>query len=129
MIGFAGQLRVYAYGAPCDMRKSFNTLSGLVSEMGHDISAGEVFLFVAQNKKRAKILWHDGTGLCLLAKRIDVGSFASVWRRADANGHLELSMTELSLFIEGSKVVEQKSLRPAVFDRGSAGRISASSFQ
>ncbi len=129
MIGFAGQLHVYAYGAPCDMRKSFNTLTGLVVDMGHDISAGEVFLFVAKNKKRAKVLWHDGTGLCLLAKRIDIGSFASIWRRADANGQLELSMTELSLFLEGSKLVAQKSLRPAVFDRVLASQISASSFQ
>lgn len=128
MIGFAGHLQVYAYAAPCDMRKSFNTLTGLVLKMGHDISAGEVFLFVAKNKKRAKVLWHDGTGLCLLAKRIDVGNFAAVWRRADARGHLELSMAELSLFLEGSKIVEQKSLRPPVFDRAFAGHISASSF-
>ena len=129
MIGFAGNLQVYAYGAPCDMRKSFNTLTGVVLEMGHDISAGEVFLFVAKNKKRAKVLWHDGTGLCLLAKRIDVGRFAAVWRRADAHGQLELSMTELSLFLEGSKLLEQKSLRPAVFDKALASQISASSFQ
>ncbi len=128
MIGFAGQLHVYAYGAPCDMRKSFNTLTGLVVDMGHDISAGEVFLFVAKNKKRAKVLWHDGTGLCLLAKRIDVGNFASIWRRVDANGQLELSMTELSLFLEGSQVVAQKSLRPALFNRALAGQISSSSF-
>jgi len=129
MIGFAGRVQIYAYSAPCDMRKSFNTLSGLVLAMGHDISAGEVFLFVAKNKKRAKIIWHDGTGLCLLAKRIDVGRFASVWRRADANGHLELGMTELSLFLEGSTIMEHESLRPAVFDRGLAGHLSPSSFQ
>jgi len=128
MIGFAGQLQVYAYGAPCDMRKSFNTLTGLVLDMGHNISAGEVFLFVAKNKKRAKVLWHDGTGLCLLAKRIDVGHFAPIWRRVDANEPLELSMTELRLFLEGSQLVAQKSLRPAAFDGVPASQISASSF-
>ena len=129
MIGIGGPHQVYAYGAPCDMRRSFNTLSGLVSEMGHDISAGEVFLFVAKNKKRAKVLWHDGTGLCLLAKRIDVGSFAAVWRRAEPTGHLELSVTELSLFLEGSKLVAQKSLRPPRWRRDKAGAISACSFK
>jgi transposase len=108
MIGFAGQLRVYAYGAPCDMRKSFNTLTGLVLDMGHNISAGEVFLFVAKNKKRAKVLWHDGTGLCLLAKRIDVGHFAPIWRRVDANGPLELSIQLKSCFIPFNWIPSQQ---------------------
>ena len=73
MIAPSTRTRVFAYGAPCDMRKSFNTLSGLVSAMGHDVAAGDVFLFVAKNRKRAKVLWYDATGLVLLAKRLDVG--------------------------------------------------------
>ncbi len=67
MIGPRGRVRVFGYPKPCDMRKSFNTLTGLVLGMGRDVTAGDVFAFVSRNRKRAKVLWHEGTGLCLLA--------------------------------------------------------------
>jgi transposase len=108
------------------MRKSFNTLSGLVSAMGHDVTAGDVYLFVSKNRKRAKALWYDATGLVLLAKRLDVGTFAAIW---DADtGEIELTMTELSLFLEGSKVVGKMQLSPPPIDITRASRVSRSDF-
>ena len=62
---------MFGYPGPCDMRKSFNTLAGLVLEMGHELADGDVFAFVSRNRKRAKVLWYDGTGLCLLANYLD----------------------------------------------------------
>jgi len=106
MIGATSHFRVYAYAAPCDMRKSFNTLSGLVMAMGHAVISGDLFLFVSKNRKRAKVLYHDGTGLCLLAKRIDRNTFAPIWRRS------ELSACELDLFLQGSHVVAKTCLVP-----------------
>jgi hypothetical protein len=50
--GTTRKLTVYAYGQPCDMRKSFDTLSALVKEgMGGEVLSGEVFLFVGRGRK------------------------------------------------------------------------------
>lgn len=127
MIGSSTRTRVFAYGAPCDMRKSFNTLSGLVSAMDHDVSAGDVFLFVAKNRKRAKVLWYDATGLVLLAKRLDVGRFTAIWE-ADS-GEIELTMNELQLLLEGCKVVGRMQLSPPPIDVTRASRVSRSDFR
>lgn len=96
------RLAVFAYDGPCDMRKSFNTLGRLVEDMGHDVTDGSMYLFVSRNQRRAKVLWHDGTGLCLMAKRLDAGRFAAVWRRPDRR----LNEAELRLFLDGARVVE-----------------------
>jgi transposase len=119
-----GQPRVFAFDGPCDMRKSFNTLSGLVSSMGHHIQHGDVFLFVARNRRRAKVLWHDGTGLCLLAKRIDQGIFSAIWEQ-DAP---TLTLSELSLFLEGCEEVGRIPLSPPPIDFETAGRLSPQGF-
>lgn len=133
MIGHARQIAVYAYDEPCDMRKSFDTLSALVTQkMTRDLFTGHLFLFVSKNRKRAKVLYFDGTGLCLLAKRLEKGRFAAVWERAQAGAN-KLTMSELSLFIEGSLLVANSDLSPplltlkdlAVFPRDKRGAQSA----
>jgi len=128
MIGPHGRVRVFGYPKPCDMRKSFNTLAGLVLAMGHDVSAGDVFAFVSRNRKRAKVLWYDGTGLCLLSKRIDVGRFVCLWGR-DGDAEIELTMNELSLLLEGCSVVGRMELSPPPNDLSKARRVSSTSFR
>lgn len=115
MIGSTRQLAVHAYGEPTDMRKGFDGLAGLVSNnLASSPLSGDLFLFVSRNRKRAKVLVWDGTGLCVYAKRLEKGRFASVWR--DAGGPvLKLTMTELQLFLEGSELVGKVSLSPAAF--------------
>ena len=126
MIGPGSRTRVFAYAAPCDMRKSFNSLSGLVTAMGHELAAGDVFLFVGRTKKRAKVVWYDGTGLCLLAKRLDQGHFVAVWDQA--SGELELTRSELALFLEGCQVVGRMPLSPPTIDVDEASRVARTSF-
>ncbi len=104
MIGSARQIAVYAFGEPVDMRKSFNTLSALVVTLGKDVLSGHFFLFVSRDRKRAKVLFFDGTGLCLFAKRLEKGRFAPVYERA-RNGIVQMTPSELQLFIEGSAAV------------------------
>src|SRR6185369_1110988 len=54
-------IAVYAFGEPVDMRKSFNTLSALVVTLGREVLSGHFFLFVSRDRKRAKVLFFDGT--------------------------------------------------------------------
>lgn len=75
MIISARQVAVFAYAEPIDMRRSFDTLAALVKEaLKQDLLSGSLFLFVSRNRKRAKVLYFDGTGLCLFAKRLEKGS-------------------------------------------------------
>ena len=98
------------YDEPCDMRRSFNTLSVIVEhDMKRDITEGDLFLFVSKNRKRAKVLYFDGTGLCLFAKRMSTEKFLAPWKMRKA----QLTLSELALFIEGSVALRQ-SLSPPV---------------
>lgn len=115
MIGSTRQLSVYACGEPVDMRKGFDGLSALVSNhLRRSPVSGDLFLFVSRNRKRAKVLVWDGTGLCVYAKRLEQGRFACVWEEG-AGRSLKLTMTELQLFLEGSDLVGRVALSPATF--------------
>jgi transposase len=107
---------IVAYAAPADLRKGFNGLSAMVrEELGLDPTDGTLYLFVSRNRIRAKILLWDGTGLCVFAKRLEEGRFAALWER-DRGGRVELSASELSLFLEGSHEVARRSLSPPRID-------------
>ena len=70
MIASTVAVRVWAFARPCDQRKSFDALAALVTEaMGHDVLSGAMFLFVSRDCRRAKVIYFDGTGLCVRAKR------------------------------------------------------------
>jgi transposase len=109
MIGLPRGLSVYAYSEPTDMRKSFGTLGALVAvEMKREVLSGELFLFVSRDRKRAKILYFDGTGMCLFAKRLERGQFAAPWKQR----RHEMTLSELALFVEGIESLGQRPLSP-----------------
>jgi transposase len=113
MIGFSRALTVFAYARAVDMRKSFDTLAVIAREgLGRNLLDGEVFVFVGRSRKRAKVLWWDGTGTMVLAKRLEKGRFAAPWEVLD-DGALEWTASELALFLEGSAHVVGRSLSPA----------------
>lgn len=115
MIGSTRQVTVYAFGAPADLRKGFDGLSGLVTgELDQDPLSGDLFLFVNRMQTLAKVLVWDGTGLCVYSKRLEQGRFACLWRRPEQD-RLRLTMSELALFLEGSKLVGKMSLSPPLF--------------
>lgn len=115
MIGSTRQVGVYAYSQPCDMRKGFDGLFGLVQgKLGGDPLSGDLFVFVSRNRKRAKVLLWDGTGLCVYAKRLERGRFASLWQQSGAS--LRLTVNELQLFLEGSTLVGRVALSPPAFE-------------
>lgn len=115
MIGSTRQVAVYAFGAPTDLRKGFDGLSGLVTgELGQDPLSGDLFLFVNRTQTLAKVLVWDGTGLCVYSKRLEQGRFACLWRQPEQE-RLQLTMSELALFLEGSKLVGKMRLSPPLF--------------
>lgn len=105
MIGLTRAVRVFAYSSPIDMRKSYNGLEAIVRlELGHDILAGDLFLFVNKPRNRAKVLFFDGTGLCIFMKRMEKGRFASLWTN-QLREPLKITPSELSIYLEGSKLI------------------------
>jgi transposase len=112
VIGPSRRIAVYACTAPIDMRKQYDTLTAVVTQnLGRDPLSGDIFVFVGKTRKRAKVLWWDGTGLCLLCKRLEKGRFVAPWlTRQDEP--LRWTMSELALFLEGSEFVGQMPLSP-----------------
>lgn len=105
MIVTARQVSVFAYTMPVDMRKSYDALSALVKQaLAQDLYTGNLFLFVSRDRKRAKVLYFDGTGLCLFAKRLSKGRFAAVCDR-ERSQSVKLTLSELTQFIEGSELI------------------------
>jgi transposase len=93
--------RVFAYPAPVDLRKGYVGLFGLVEQgLKCDPMCGDLYLFVNEPRKLCKVLVWDGSGLCIFAKRLTLGTFAKLWR--EDGKAVRLSQRELALFIEGS---------------------------
>ena len=101
MFGIPSGVKVFLYGKPCDMRKGFDGLSGLVqNEM--DLQIGQDYLFVFMNKNRTllKILFWDGDGLAIYYKRLERGTFKRPTAQTDALNS-ELSSDELYMILKG----------------------------
>src|SRR5277367_5753181 len=77
MLSFSGSLKIFVLVEPCDMRKGFNGLYGMVStNLSEDPKSGALFVFSNRRHTRIKILYFDGTGLWVLTKRLERGSFS-----------------------------------------------------
>jgi transposase len=68
-------VRVFVAVEPLDMRGSFDSLAGAVRRLGLDPVDGHLYLFLNKRRRIAKALWFDGSGWCVLAKRLETGSF------------------------------------------------------
>ena len=101
MFGFGPATRIYLAAGTTDMRKSFEGLYGLVRDrLLCDPRSGHVFLFCNRQRNRLKILFFDGSGLWVCAKRLEKGRFA--WPQSgDNQGKIRLSPEELSLLLGG----------------------------
>ena len=112
MITLPRAVRIWVHREPVDMRKSFDTLSALVGRsFGVDVLAGGVFVFVGRRRRTAKVLYWDGTGVCVLAKRMAKSRFSAPWQRCRSEA-LVWTMSELMLFLEGSEFVGRVALSP-----------------
>ena len=101
MLSFTGSLKVYLAIQPCDMRKSFNGLQSIVSEhLKADPLNGALYVFTNKRRNRLKILYFDQTGLWVLAKRLEAGTFA--WPKSiDGGTSLTLAPEALAMLTDG----------------------------
>ena len=99
MIGVPGNIRVYLACGVTDMRKGFDGLAARVERMLQlDPHSGALFVFRGRRGDLLKVLWWDGQGLCLFAKRLERGRF--LWPQAK-DGLVVLSSAQLSMLLEG----------------------------
>lgn len=99
MIGLNGPLRVMVATKPVDFRKGAEGLATLVREaLGADPFSGTIYVFRARRADRVKLIYWDGTGVCLFAKRLKDGTFR--WPNIE-DGVIRLSAAQLSALVEG----------------------------
>lgn len=99
MIGLPSGTRIWLAAGMTDMRRGFDGLASIAQEkLGADPFGGHVFAFRGRRGDLIKLLWWDGDGLCLFAKRLERGRF--IWPQA-TEGAVHLSTAQLSMLLEG----------------------------
>jgi transposase len=99
VIGPTGTVRVMVATRPVDFRKGAEGLAALVREDMHaDPFSGAVYVFRAKRPDRVKLIYWDGTGVCLFAKRLENGRFC--WPNM-RDGVIRLTAAQLSALLEG----------------------------
>jgi transposase len=94
MFTLSSDLRFHLYNHPTDMRKSFNSLSGIVrNELGGDPCGGDVFIFINRLRNKIKLLHWQGIGFTLYYRRLEEGTF-DVPRYDPQVGSISLSYTQ-----------------------------------
>lgn len=101
MIGLLSGIRVYLAPGATDMRKSYDGLTAVAREvLREDPTAQALFAFCNRRRTQLKILYFDGTGLCVLAKRLESGTFA--WPKPEpGETRITLKPSELAALLGG----------------------------
>ena len=112
MLSFTGNLKVFVALEPCDMRKGFNGLHAIVTErLGEDPRTGSLFVFSNRRHSRLKIMYWDGSGLWVMSKRLERGTFSWPKGAEPKTAKLRLNPEALALLIDGVDMRGAK-LRP-----------------
>lgn len=91
--------KIWIAAGVTDLRRGFDGLSGQVqTTLQQQPFSGHVFVFRGRRGDIVKLLWWDGDGLCLFAKRLERGRF--IWPRVES-GTVQLSRAQLSMLLEG----------------------------
>jgi transposase len=102
MLSIPPSVKVFVVLGGTDMRNSFDGLSGAVQQaIGQDPLSGHLFVFANKRRNRVKILFWDGSGLWVCAKRLEKGTFSWPSQLPVGQSSVELSSDELTLILGG----------------------------
>jgi transposase len=101
MLAFPAAVRIFVAVQPVDMRKQFNGLWSVAAEqLGEDPKNGAIFVFANKQRTRLKLLYWDGTGVWVLAKRLEQGRFS--WPGpSEPQAKLALASEALAMLLGG----------------------------
>ena len=100
MIAFPAGFRIFLATQPVDMRKQFDGLwSEAVNRLQEDPLHGGVFAFTHKDRNRLKLLYWDGSGIVVVAKRLEKGRFS--WMEREGESKVQLSAEVLSMIMAG----------------------------
>jgi transposase len=99
MIPVASNVRVWLAVGRTDMRRGMVGLALQVQEtLGRNPYQGDLFIFRGRSGSLIKVIWHDGIGMSLYAKRLERGKF--VWP-SPADGTVAISSAQMAYMLEG----------------------------
>lgn len=100
MLSLAGQARIYLAAGVTDLRKSFDTLAGLVrNRLNEDPLSGRWYVFCNARRNRIKILFWEPSGYWVCAKRLEKGTFE--WPGADQSAAVQMTYEQLAVLLGG----------------------------
>ena len=103
MINFNRRTKVFVAKEPTDMRASYDTLFAKAKGvLNQDAFSGHLFVFINSKRNSIKCLYYDGTGLCLLCKRLEKSTFSRI--NPMFSGEIVLTAAEFALFFEGANL-------------------------
>jgi transposase len=95
-------VRIFVCTSPQDLRRSFDGLSGLVTQLlGQDPRSGALYVFVNKRANRVKCLWHERNGTCLLYKRLHRSLFRLPRAGEPGATAIQIDGRELAALLEG----------------------------
>lgn len=101
MLSFNRRTKVYVSREFTDMRASYDTLfEKTKSVLNQDPYSGHLFLFINKHRTSIKCLFYDGTGLVIIAKRLEKGLFSKI--NPFLRGEIVLTAAEFALYFEGA---------------------------
>lgn len=107
MLTFPAGVKLYLATGPTNLRKSFNGLSMMVEhEFGLDAMAGNLFVFLNRRANQVRILFWDRDGFCIIAKKLERGTFRRSAKGLAGKAHVEIEATDLALLLEGIEIKE-----------------------
>lgn len=121
MLTLPANVNLFAAVNPADFRKSFDGLAAIVeSEFGMAPMSGHVFVFLNKRATQVRLLFWERDGFCLIAKRLESGTFRRVKSGASDAAQVEIDTADLVLLLEGIDVTamrrRKRYVRPANSD-------------
>jgi transposase len=94
---------------PVDMRYSFDRLAGAAKEqVGYDARSGALFVFFGRRRDALKVLFFDGSGMCVFYKRLDKGAFKLPEAHDAKTKHIEIADAALDALLDGIDIETPK---------------------